>query len=259
MGLKVDNGLTASLDVQAGLPIQTGYIEDSDWLNMDAAHTKTHFSRHENHTEQALLLDARLGWSLPLARGFSLEPFAQFGFMHFKFTARDGYLQYPPETAPPYTPWSSSISQVAVYGTGIAYQQEWLIPAIGVLVGVRLGDRASMSASFSFSPLVSCFDLDNHFLRSLDFYESMTGGLLFEPRLLFAWRLAERVSLSADISYRLITGAMGVSYEVATGVAGTAYTDGSTTWHAGDWWSVPNGGGSAFSAAKALIMLSVTP
>jgi outer membrane protease len=242
-------GLAMSVKLQAGLPLRSGIIEDSDWLNFDDAHTKTHYSRHDNYTEQAFLADARMGWRFALGT-VSLEPFLAFGLMHFKFTARDGYLQYPPESYPgPYTPWSSSTAQIPVYGTGIAYQQDWFIPAAGLDGSLSLGGRASLSARLVFSPAVFCYDLDNHLMTGRDYTEAMAGGIMLEPGAGFTWAFTDRLRLSADVSYRWISRTVGDVLILATGVGSGA---GSTA-------SVSNAGGAAYGALGASLLLTVTP
>ena len=101
--ISTPEGLRASLEVQSGVPGMTGRIIDWDYLNYDGQ--VTHYSAHDCFTEGALLLDARFGWQFDLGQGFAIEPFAGFSLMRFKWTARDGYLQYPPEAGAPYTPW----------------------------------------------------------------------------------------------------------------------------------------------------------
>lgn len=248
LALSTSIGFAASLDARIGVPGKTGSIGDSDWLNYDqyGYPTKTNYSQHDCFTERAMVLDAKVGWQFPLARWLSLEPFLAFGFMDFKWTARDGYLQYPPNyllgTAILPYPDSSTQPKEPVSGTGIIYQQTYFIPAVGFAAKLRFGQNFGGSVSFAISPLVFCNDVDNHLLAFADFYENMSGGLLLEPKVSLEWQVSERAGLSLDVSYRHIAGLIGTTYVVVTGVGQIAGLVASTS---------PNGAGASFDALDA--------
>jgi outer membrane protease len=210
-------GLRASLEVRSGVPGNTGRITDKDYLNGDGK--VTHYSEHDNFTEGALLLDARLGWQFALGERFTIEPFAGFSLMRFKWTARDGYIQYDPASTYPYPYWDAqTTAKTRVYGTGIIYQQNWYIPVAGVRATLRFGDRAEAALALGFSPYLWMNDLDNHELRQLDFVGTMSGGFLLDPSLGVSWHLSTRAQLSLDLRYRIIWGLVGDTLMIATGV-----------------------------------------
>ncbi|MCX7031455.1 MAG: omptin family outer membrane protease [Spirochaetes bacterium] len=213
-------GLRASLEVRSGVPGNTGRITDKDFLNYDGE--VTHYSEHDSFTEGALLLDARLGWQFVLGDRFAVEPFTGFSLMRFKWTARDGFLQYPPESSYPYTPWDPLETKVRVYGTGIVYQQTWYIPVAGVQATLRFGDRMDAALTLGFSPYLWMNDLDNHELRQLDFVGTVSGGFLLDPSLGVSWRISLRARLSLDLSYRIIWGLVGDTLMIGTGVEGSS-------------------------------------
>jgi outer membrane protease len=214
-------GLRASIEVRSGVPGRTGRITDKDFLNYDGE--VTHYSEHDCFTEGALLLDAQFGWQFTLSDRFAVEPFAGFSLMRFKWTARDGYLQYPPESYPgPYTPWNPQTTPVIdVYGTGIVYQQNWFIPMAGVRATLRFDDRLEAALALGFSPFLWMNDLDNHELRLLDFVGTMSGGFLLDPSLEVSWRLGQRARLSLDLSYRIIWGLVGDMLMIGAGAEGS--------------------------------------
>jgi outer membrane protease len=107
-----------------------------------------------------------------------------------------------------------------VYGTGIIYSQNYLIPALGVKGAFSLTKALSMSASFILSPYLWCFDKDSHLFRQLDFYSSMHSGLLLEPRLSASYRFSPATAISLDVVYRHIAQLIGDTYEVGTGASG---------------------------------------
>jgi outer membrane protease len=257
--LKAFGSLSASLVLTSAFPAQSGFITDSDWLNYPAdTTTKTNFSRHECFTERALIIDARLGWDFPLGKLFRLTPFGELGGMLFEWTARNGYLQYPDgwfSATPPDPPYPSYTEDpiIEVYGTGIVYQQNYLIPALGLEMGLRLGRRLDVALSFAFSPFVTCKDLDNHEFAGADYTESMASGMSIQPSLALELRLSDRAALALDASYRRIWGLVGdvrqtitgADYPGAPGPPGTTYVD-------------PRGGGASYEAIGAAVSFSLS-
>ncbi len=252
LALSTEVGFVASLDVRLGIPGKTGSIADSDWLNHDfnGDTAKTHYSLSDNFTERAILLDAQAGWQFTLASWITIRPFLGFGLMDFKWTARDGYYQYPPQNSPPYSPdWSPSAPRLPMSGTSIVYQQTWFLPSVGIAAKLRFGEDLSGTISFAFSPIVFCNDLDNHELRHLDFYEYMWGGPLLEPKISLEWHVIQRAWLQLNVSFRHIEGLVGTTYEVVTGAPATPGLVASKT---------TSGAGVSFDALDASLNLTWT-
>ena len=215
-------GFLATVDLQLGIPSWAGTMTDSDFLNGDGV--KTHFSRSDGELESAVLLNVQAGWGFPFEIGGagtgSFQPFIGFEYIRVEWTAQNGYLQYPPETSPPYTPWSPSTPQTPVYGTGIIYTQNYAIPTVGMKLSLPVVKAFSVAATFTFSPYLWCWDKDSHLLRQLDFYSSMHGGILLEPRLSATYKISERSSVTLEVLYRHISSLIGDTYEVGTGAVG---------------------------------------
>jgi len=246
-------GFGASLDVRMGIPGKTGLIEDSDWKNypINGDTSKTHYSQNDCYTERAILLDAQVGWVFSLASWITLRPFLAFDLMDFKWTARDGYFQYPPSVPPgtPYDPWSAGEAKLPMSGVSIIYQQTWFIPIMGIESKLRFGENLTGSVSFAFSPVVFCNDLDNHILAGFDYYENMWGGFLLEPKISLDWQVAVRGQLSLAVSYRYITGLIGTTYAVANGAPATPGLVSAT---------YENGAGVSFEALDASLTFTLS-
>jgi outer membrane protease len=243
--------------VQGGLPGYDGIMTDSDFLNGEG--TKTHFSQSDGYSEGLIILDARLGWNFDVGAEETftakLFPYIEFQYLHFKWSARDGYLQYPPETAPPYTPWSASEPKVPVYGTGIIYQQDYYIPAVGFMGTIPLSKSVSVTASLSFSPYLWCNDVDNHVLRLIDFYTNMQGGFMLEPRASLTVKLTPRIGFTVDALYRYIAQLTGDIYTIQQGVAGIP--DPSTGILPGTQSATTSKGGASLEAGSITLSLDV--
>jgi outer membrane protease len=216
--IRAGSGLTASLAVASGIPAWSGTMTDRDYLNYDGV--VTHFSSHDCHAEQALFVDLRGGWLFAPSSEYSLEPFLAVSAMRLRWSARDGYLQYPPEASGPYTPWDPSASSTRVHGTSVLYAQDALYPSVGAALSIHSPGSPDVTLSLSVSPFVLLADTDNHLLRQVDFHESFAGGFAVEPGLAVLWRLSDRTRVDLDLCYRHIDGLIGDSYEIGTGVEG---------------------------------------
>jgi outer membrane protease len=249
LGIKSPGGFVARLDVKAGLPGPVGTITDSDYLNYDGV--KTHFSAHNCSAERAILLDAKAGWAFPLSRAFSLSLMAAFSTMNFKWSAKDGYMQYPSEDLAPYTPWSSSAPKTAVYGTGIIYEQTYFIPGLFLGIDGSLSSSLELRGGFFYSPYVICDDVDNHEFTGADYYEHMSGGSLVEPSLEAEWRIGPELSLTIDIGYRYIWALLGDATLICTTSSPflSRYSPGATS-------TSTNGGGASYSALDVSLRFS---
>jgi outer membrane protease len=201
-------GFFAAATLQAAIPARTGVMEDRDWLAADNG--LSHFSSHDNYTEDALFLDITAGASIPIGGMLRLQVFAGLSFMSLKWIAHDGYLQYASKiSGNTYKNWDSSLPKTPVYGPIIYYQQDWLIFSPGVAARIPIFERFDIGAYFKIGPVIFCNDMDDHLTRKLQFSELMYGGLMLEPKGVFAFSLNERVKLSLDVSYRFIQGSRG--------------------------------------------------
>jgi len=208
------NGFEALMEVKSGFSGLSGSITDSDYLNGDGV--KTHFSKHDCYTERAISLDVRAGWPAIAAPGFVVSILGVLDALDYKWSAQDGYLQYPPETTAPYTPWSESTTKTGIVGTGIIYEQGYL--ALGMMVDARFRLNSSMSGAIGlgFSPIALCSDIDNHLFTGVDYYETMSGGYLLHAEASMEIRIRPNSILSLGGSYRQIQGLIGNTTMVYT-------------------------------------------
>jgi outer membrane protease len=249
-------GLFANLSLRQGLSGKTGTMTDSDYLNGDGV--RTLFSESDCYTERATLLDFKVGYNVPFfSAPLAIGAFCGFSYMDFKWSARDGYTQYPtggghgygwdsngnfvPGT---YAPWSAGITQTPLYGTGILYEETYLLGLFGLRASYKLGDALTLGAACSIAPLAYCYTEDNHELRVLDFYSRLSGGFMFEPSLSAEYKLKSGASLRLDVAYRQVTGLKGDITQVDQGATSTS-SEGN--YYAGpDSTSTSTGGSGAF-------------
>jgi len=198
-------GLDATVRFDAGIPSKSGSMTDSDWDYIDyppiPPGVQTNFSQSDSYLQRAILFDARIGWKIAASPALVIEPFAAYKYLDIKWSAQNGYLQYPPQASPPYTAWSPSEAKVPLYGTVLTYSQTFMIPAAGIRVIGRVSGSLSIEGSVALSPFAFLNDVDEHPLRYLAFYDSMAGGFYFEPELAVSWQAASNFELTMRLSY----------------------------------------------------------
>jgi outer membrane protease len=249
LDLESRGGLFANLEVRQGFAGRSGSMTDSDFLNGDGV--RTHFSQSDCYTERALLLDLSLGYEIPMG-DVMLGAYGGLSYMDLKWSARDGYYQYPSSgsdyyfdstsgalIAGTYQPWSSAETKTPIYGTGILYEQSHLNGLLGLRVSYRLLDALLLRASCSFSPFATCTTTDNHLERSLNFTSSLKGGVYVEPRLSLSYYLSPGASFELFASYTSVTNLIGDLTQTNEGVT---YTSSDQNYYAGP--------GSASTSAK---------
>lgn len=214
--LHTNGGFEALLDIKSGFSGLSGYITDSDYLNEDGV--KTHFSKHDCYTERALSIEARGGFPAIETPRVTVAFMGFLDVLDYKWSARDGYLQYPPtgQSSPNYTPWSESTPKTTVVGTGIIYEQSYF--ALGVMIDSRVAFSPLLHGNLAvgYSPITICNDVDNHLFTGADYYETMRGGYLLQAEASIEWQLRPKSNLSIGGSYRQIQGLIGDTRMVYT-------------------------------------------
>ena len=259
-------GLFATLDVRQGFAGVAGTMTDSDFLNGDGV--RTHYSQSSSYAERANLLDVRAGWDFLRDSGLKVGAFLAFSYMDLKWSARDGYYQYPTSgqpysgSGPTYVPgnlnpWSPSETQTPIYGTGIIYETAYAGGSVGVRAGYAFSSILSIDGSFAFTPLLSAATEDNHVARQLDFYSTLNGGFMIEPRVAVTWTFLAAASLRLEVGYRYAWNLRGDLTEVNTGTSDFStsfpYIAGPNSSFTGT-----NDSGADFSALDAGLVLSIS-
>jgi outer membrane protease len=235
LGFQVDFGRTnimsapgffASFNYKTGISVNSGRMEDRDWL-WPENNNLTRFTRHSNNTNEFFNMSIALGASIPL-RYLYIKPFVNGTWMSFKFSGRNGYGYYLDylELSPPKDPqvWFSD------YGTVITYKQDWYLLAAGLSLGTKILHPFSFELSFQISPFSYCIAVDNHLYEQDNTYEDFTFGKLYlEPALTLSYRV-EKVDISLACSYRHIARTKGNSYENKVGPVENKAGAGLTLW-----------------------------
>lgn len=157
------------------IPIKCGSLEDYDYLSSQEKRI-SHYSWHELYTDKDFSIQCTLGVNFLLQNRLTFIPFAGFCYKNKKFTAQNGYLQYPSYEG---ELWNSSLAKQQTSGMVIAYEQAIWYPYIGLEFVLPLSDFAKFGCSCKYFSYVCVDTLDSHILRLTQFYDSMRNGHIF--------------------------------------------------------------------------------
>jgi outer membrane protease len=145
-------------------------VEDYDYL-IENTNVPSLYSRHDSYLDKHYEISGRFGyefevqqWDIALAAGFQ--------YRAKKWSAVDGYLQYPENGEP----WSGYEPKKTVTGTSISYEQAIWITLLSLEFKYNLKNW-TFGASGKFFPYVWADSLDTHFIRQIQFYDEMSGGI----------------------------------------------------------------------------------
>jgi outer membrane protease len=102
-----------------------------------------------------------------------LSPSAGFLYRNRKWTAEDGYVQYPSTGVP----WTDSVTKEKTAGVIISYEEEIWFPTISLGVSYMFSPRFETALTASWYPYLHIETIDSHFLRKTAFYDTMKGGM----------------------------------------------------------------------------------
>ncbi|MCL2243731.1 MAG: omptin family outer membrane protease [Treponema sp.] len=188
-------GFFASTSFKAGLPGDSGIMEDRDWINSSFP---THFSSHTNRTDDLFWIDIVLGASFP-ARQFYIKPFFSGSWMRFSFSGRDGNGIYPGSTV-------SFQGKEVIY-----YLQDWFLIGTGFSIGTKILSPFSFDLSFQMSPFTFCSATDEHLMTETTYRDLTAWGFYLEPGGNISVNM-KYISFSFNLSYRFIGRTIGPSY-----------------------------------------------
>jgi outer membrane protease len=231
-------GIFADTTFKFGFPGITGVMEDRDWIVRDYPDWLTHYSVHDNKTEQAMLADADIGVSFQI-RSFLVKTYLSYNMMYFTWNGQGGSFLYPAEDSD--KDGNLDQQQHRYYLEPISvitYKQTWHVVSPGVSFYGEFNRYFTGEIGLKISPLIWCIAVDNHILRDLLITDRLNIGLFIEPSLSFSFTPTSRFSLSLSAQYRNISFLRGDS----TSVGDEVYKDYKTRSH-----TYENAGGAGYS------------
>jgi outer membrane protease len=208
--LKPENkwGIFANTIFKFGFPGKTGVMEDRDWIALYYPDFLTHYSVHDNRTEDAVLVDANMGISFKIFGKYLLKTYVTYNFMHFSWAANGGSLLYPSwdiDGDGKIDGYHDYLRPIDV----VTYKQDWHIVSPGIAFYGEFNRYFDIEVSIELSPLIWFSAEDNHILRNLIITENVNGGFFIEPGLLFSFKPNNFITLTTAVAYRNISRIRG--------------------------------------------------
>jgi outer membrane protease len=197
----------AGASVKLGIPGETGLMEDRDWIVSDYPSFLTHYSVHDNKTENAVLIDASIGTAFQLFQRFLFKLYASYSFMYFSWAGTGGSFLYPADPNQPNQTHVYLVDQITV----ITYTQAWHSIAPAIAFYGAFNRYFAIEVQLKLSPFVWASSEDHHLLRSLVITEELDGGFFIEPALTLSFKAAPAFTVSLSVLYRQISGTRGDS------------------------------------------------
>lgn len=196
--------------IKFGFPSEAGIMEDRDWIALNYPGFLTHYSVHDNKTEDAVIFDMDAGMSFHLFKTFLLKTYISYNFMRFSWRANGGSILHPS--------WDSNndgkpdgdhsyLMPIDV----ITYEQSWHTLSPGIAFYGEFNRYFDIDISLELSPFVWSSGRDNHILRNLVITEDLGGGFFVEPRFVFSFKPNDILTVSLSAAYKKISGARGNS------------------------------------------------
>ena len=201
---KFFSGFFVGASFKAGLPNDTGLMEDRDWIRQPTW-AVSHYSLHDNRTETAVLAGLDIGKSFKLYNEFRFSVFLSYNLMYYTFAARGGTFLYPElDGGHFYDPSSYNV---------VTYKQFWQILSPGITFYGEFNRFFDIELFLKASPLITASSFDEHLSRNLQIInDPMYFGLYIEPGLVFTFKPpVSRFMVSFSLNYRNISGTRGDS------------------------------------------------
>ena len=168
--------------VRAAVPVSSGVMRNHDYL-LPNSNALTHFSQHDNFMDRHNDYSIGIGYRFSIGN-WSISP--SLGFLHSnrKWTASDGFLRY----APPGTALQGDEPIIRVTGPVATYEMKisYFYAALAASYSIR--DRFQLGINFKIFPYIWAEALDHHILRSIEFLDTMPGGIGGSLGLTFVYR-----------------------------------------------------------------------
>ncbi len=171
-----------ALRLQTAIPHRSGYMEDRDFF-AELSNNPSHYSKHDAYLRHNFSLEDRITVLGQISERWQLGPTLGVTYQHKSWDAVDGYLQYAGNGAE----WSEDLPKTPVHGVGISYSQRIWHITLGTTTIFRINETDSLTAAFHWRAFTHVRSVDSHFLRSLEFVDTMKGSSGIELSLKGVW------------------------------------------------------------------------
>ena len=213
-----------AVDLFSVVPLASaaGIMEDYDYLleNSDAL---SNYSKHDLYTDRHFNIMLKIGYSF-FINNFEIEPVVGFSYYTRKWSAIDGFLQYPEDDN---EPWTESVPQFNLSGTGISYEQLLRFPFFGLHCTYNIKDIFKVSLKALYYPYIWVEALDSHFIRLKQYYDTMEGGMgaNVEISFIYYFNKLKKIGILASFNYEGLYTIRGTTSSNVIGISNGNFSD----------------------------------
>lgn len=238
-GLYFPKGIHLEGNVSFMQPMPTASMTDTDFEGIQATPPQagiTKFSKHNCMIIDGLNWIIKLGLQLPMPQTVAMrkadilltvEPMLSFYYSILSWYSYDGYLQYAKlKSNGTYEPWTETLPKVMYKGAVVSYQQQIMMPAIGLGFEVAFPYKLTFSSDFHLTADIMAAANDIHHTRNLRFLDILDGGWAMHGTIRLNWNCLPFFSVFVNLFYQYCISMEGRSilYNGITSTKPSSYT-----------------------------------
>lgn len=187
--------IKVDLGAYTAFPIAAGIVEDRDF-SVDSLNNLIKYSNHNLITDKDYSLYSNICFhqgneKFNLGVGFSAR------YSNIKMESDDGYLQYAPNGKV----WTGKETKENLNGTAISYEQSRKMIGNIFYINAVICKKVPVSFTVYYYPEMTVEAIDNHFLRSTQFYDTMKSGYTLDFSLSIGWIFKENCFFYSKVNY----------------------------------------------------------
>jgi outer membrane protease len=155
--------------VITAIPVRSGFMKDYDFM-LPGSDAASHFSRHDALFDKHLEISPKIGYTFDFG-DWRLSPQVGFLYRNRKWSAVDGYVQYPRSG-----PWTEDAPKQDMAGVVISYEELIWFPTVTLSGSYTIKKRYDIGLTATYYPYLHVDTVDSHMLRSTRFHDTMKGG-----------------------------------------------------------------------------------
>lgn len=182
--LTAKNNIFVKYNSSYGLPLVSGHMQDSDWMNNNKYYyhdsyyhpvtiiltdeqykIKTNYSISDEIIKLNLQKEISTGFNFHVSNNITFTPIASFEYSYIYFEATNGYSQYVSNTCYKngyFNDSYESVEKKTITGKAISLRKHSFYTWIGLSTSYRLSDKFTYTLDYSICPYAYIFSLDYH-------------------------------------------------------------------------------------------------
>lgn len=183
-------------------PVKSGNLKDYDYLTANINEI-SQYSQHDLYLDKDFSCGIDLSYDFKI-KSFHIIPGVKYSYINRKFSAQDGFLQYPDFTE---TPWTGNEKKEYLSGNIISYEQAIYYPSVILDLNYEFLNMFECGINGEFKFLANSYSLDSHYLRLVQFYDYFKNGLGFTAGTYFSYKIYScKIRLDLGYDYFYVTG-----------------------------------------------------